>query len=183
MKLSTKLRVKVNKYLQLGRALYYSNLYTIGKGCTFQKIKFYKPLSGDMGKQSINIGNKVVIFRQTELVAYDDKPIIIGDNTFINQECLLRPNVTIGSNVAIGMRTSLISDSHEIGSSECRAGKASYLPITIGDGCWVGANCTILGGVTLGKGCVIAAGSLVNKDCEPNGLYGGVPARLIRKLH
>jgi maltose O-acetyltransferase len=36
--------------------------------------------------------------------------------------------------------------------------------------------------VTVGDGCVIAAGAVVAKDCEPNGLYVGVPARRARDL-
>ena len=50
------------------------------------------------------------------------------------------------------------------------------------DGCWICAGCTILPGVTIGEGCVIAAGSVVNKDCAPDGLYAGVPAKRIKDL-
>lgn len=55
-------------------------------------------------------------------------------------------------------------------------------PITVGDGCWIGARAVILPGVTIGDGCVIAAGAVVSKDCAPNGMYAGVPARRIREL-
>lgn len=54
--------------------------------------------------------------------------------------------------------------------------------ITVGDGCWIGTNVTILPGVNIRNGCVIGAGSLVTKDCEPNGLYVGVPAKRIKEL-
>ncbi|WP_417806940.1 acyltransferase [Thioclava sp.] len=50
----------------------------------------------------------------------------------------------------------------------------------IEDDVWIGANCTILDDVRLAKGCVIGAGSVVSKSTEPFGIYGGVPARLIR---
>lgn len=53
---------------------------------------------------------------------------------------------------------------------------------TVGDGCWIGANATILPGVTVAPGCVIAAGAVVTKDTEPDGLYAGVPARRVRDL-
>ena len=55
-------------------------------------------------------------------------------------------------------------------------------PITIGAGAWLGAGVTVLGGVTVGAGSVIAAGALVSGDTQPDGVYGGVPARLIRRL-
>lgn len=164
------------------RANYYSIFYSIGKECVFQNIRFHKPSSGKMGKKSIQIGNHVTIFRYTELVAYNDKPIVIGDGSFVNQRCTISPNTYIGDNVCIGHSVLLITDSHKIGSFEKRAGEAYYPPIHIENGCWIGAHSTVLGGVTIGKGCIIAAGSVVNKDCDPNSLYAGVPARLIRKL-
>ena len=54
--------------------------------------------------------------------------------------------------------------------------------IFIGDGCWIGANVTILPGIEIGTGCIIGAGALVTKNCKPNGLYVGVPAKRIRDL-
>lgn len=56
------------------------------------------------------------------------------------------------------------------------------MPIVIGRGCWIGANVTIMPGVTIGDGCVIGAGSLVTNDCEPNGVYVGIPARRKKEL-
>jgi len=44
----------------------------------------------------------------------------------------------------------------------------------------VGANAVVFPGVTLGEGCAVGALSLVNKDCEPWTIYGGVPARPIK---
>lgn len=52
--------------------------------------------------------------------------------------------------------------------------------IIIEDDVWVGINATIMSGVKLGKGSVIAAGSIVTKSTEPFGIYGGVPAKLIK---
>lgn len=77
----------------------------------------------------------------------------------------------------------MVTDSHEIGNEEKRAGTPYFPKISIGDGCWIGANSTILGGVNIGKGTIIGAGSLVNKDCEPNSLYAGVPAKLIKRIN
>lgn len=57
-----------------------------------------------------------------------------------------------------------------------------HKPITVGKGCWIGANAIILPGVTIGDGCIIGAGAVVNKDCAPNGLYVGVPTKRVRDL-
>ncbi len=92
-------------------------------------------------------------------------------------------HITIGNNVAVGMGTKFITNSHVIGDSEKRAGDGTVGDIVVEDGVWIGANVTVLQGVRIGKGGVIAAGAVVTKDTLPNCLYGGVPARLIKELH
>lgn len=52
--------------------------------------------------------------------------------------------------------------------------------IVIEDYVWIGANVFINPGVTIGRNCVVGANSVVTKDLEENGIYGGVPAKLIR---
>ena len=93
----------------------------------------------------------------------------------------IKDNVTIGRNTHIGSDVKFVCFTHEIGNSVQRVNKVRYGNITIGEGTWIGCNCTILPDVMIGKGCVIEAGSLVNKDCEDNGVYVGVPAKRIRE--
>ena len=45
---------------------------------------------------------------------------------------------------------------------------------------WIGANSTILRGVTVGEGSIIAAGAVVTKDVPPYSIVGGVPAKVIK---
>lgn len=110
--------------------------------------------------------------------------ITIGRGTFINRECVLDgfAPVRIGERCAIGMRAMLVTSSHRIGTCERRAGDLEPAPITVGDGCWIGAGAVLLPGVTVGPGCVIASGAVVTHDCTSDGLYAGVPARRIRDL-
>lgn len=51
---------------------------------------------------------------------------------------------------------------------------------TIGNDVWIGANVTVLGGVTIENGAVIAANSLVNSNIEPYAIYAGTPAKLVK---
>lgn len=52
--------------------------------------------------------------------------------------------------------------------------------VSIGNDVWMGRNVRIYNGINIGDGCIIGEGSLVRQDCEPYGIYAGIPARLIR---
>lgn len=108
----------------------------------------------------------------------------VGEKAMIAQEVFLHDHarITIGRNVWIGPRCTILTQTHEIGDAGCRAGLAVSMPVTIGDGCWLGGTVTVLPGVTVGAGCVIAAGAVVTRDCEPDGIYAGVPAVRKRDL-
>jgi len=68
------------------------------------------------------------------------------------------------------------------GAPERRAGAVGGKPVAVGNGCWIGARVMVMPGVSVGDGCVVAAGAIVTKDCEPHGLYAGVPAQRVRDL-
>ena len=113
------------------------------------------------------------------------KNIEIKEGSYINKECLLDAkggNITIGKNVGIGYRCQLLTTNHSYTDKIKRTGKVIASDITIGDGCWIGAGSIINPGVTIGDGCVIASGSVVTRDCISNGLYAGVPAKMIKRL-
>lgn len=52
--------------------------------------------------------------------------------------------------------------------------------IILEDDVWIGANATILSGVTIGKGAVVAAGAVVTESIPPYAIVGGVPAKVIK---
>ncbi|MCZ4076996.1 DapH/DapD/GlmU-related protein [Rhodococcus sp. H36-A4] len=108
----------------------------------------------------------------------------IGQGVFLNYDAFIDSSapVVIGDGVSFGMKVSIVTSSHQIGPSSKRAGAGTCEPVTIGIGAWLGANVTVQPGVTVGEGCVVGAGSLVTKNCEPNGLYVGIPARRVRDL-
>src|SRR3954447_2113658 len=108
----------------------------------------------------------------------------LGRGVLINDGVLIEnvQRVEIGARTAIAMRAMILTSSHELGSHDARAGGWRIAPVTIGAGCWIGAGAIIMPGVTIGDGYVIAAGGGVREDCEPDGLYGGIPARRLRDL-
>lgn len=59
---------------------------------------------------------------------------------------------------------------------------ALYGPIKVGNNVFIGIHSIILPGVTIGDNVVIGAGAVVSRDLPSNGVYGGVPARLINPI-
>jgi len=93
--------------------------------------------------------------------------------------------ITIGNGCDIGFKSCLITSTHKLESDfendrpidENRCG-----PIIIEDFVWIGANATILPGVTVKRGSVVAACALVTKDVEENCVVAGVPAKKVKSL-
>lgn len=105
--------------------------------------------------------------------------ITIGRDSFLNVGCFLDSSnapVRIGSGVRFGMEVMLVTSHHTLGDHTQRAAAPAAAPVTIGDGCWLGARVVVMPGVEIGPGCVIASGSVVTEDCTANGLYAGAPA-------
>lgn len=110
--------------------------------------------------------------------------LTIGARSFLNRGTFIdtAAPVIIGTHVAIAMNVQIITSSHRIGASQRRAGSATSASVRIGDGAWIGAGTIVLPGVSIGRGTVIAAGSVVSRSCEPDTLYAGIPARIVRRL-
>lgn len=115
--------------------------------------------------------------------------IHIGENAFINNFCRFYSHIRegseifIGKNVVIAMGCTLTTHTHIIGNSGRRAPRDTELkPIIIEEGCWIGANVTVLPGVRIGKGTVVGAGSVVIHDLDENSVYVGNPARKVKQL-
>lgn len=123
-------------------------------------------------------GKNVSISYSCELVG----PLEIGDFTVMSYNVQVRPHTLIGKNVDIGPNAVFITDTHELGNEKRRAGKPIYKKIIVEDGCWIGANTTILGGVTIGAGSIVSAGSVVATDIKPNSLVIGDRAKEVREL-
>lgn len=117
-------------------------------------------------------------------VVFRTSNVSIGRGSTINYRCLFdnRAPVTIGNNVGVAMDVRFVTSTHDTSNPLVRAGAGHVEGITVGDGAWIGVGATILPGVTIGEGAIIAAGAVVNSDCAAHAFYGGVPARLIRKL-
>lgn len=110
------------------------------------------------------------------------KNLSIGKNVFFNGGCRFQDQggITIGDGTLIGHNVVLATLNHDFDPAHRADLKPA--PIHIGKNVWVGANATILPGVSIGDGAVIAAGAVITKDVPSEMIVGGVPAKEIRKI-
>jgi acetyltransferase-like isoleucine patch superfamily enzyme len=106
----------------------------------------------------------------------------IGKNVFINFDCVFLDlgGITIEDNVMLAPKVCLLSEAHPISPTERQT--LTVGRIHIKKNAWIGANTTILKGVTIGENSVVAAGSVVSKDVPDNVIVGGTPAKIIKKI-
>ena len=88
--------------------------------------------------------------------------------------------ITIEDDVMIAPKVVISSEGHPISIEE--RNKLAVGRIHIKRNAWIGANVTILPGVTVGENSVVAAGAVVSKDIPDNVVVGGVPAKIIKYL-
>ena len=108
------------------------------------------------------------------------KNITLGQHVFINSGCRFQDQggITIGDGALIGHNVVLATLNHGLKPEERH--DLFPAPIHIGKNVWLGANVTVLGGVTVGDNVVIAAGAVVTRDVPANTVAAGVPARVVR---
>jgi len=104
--------------------------------------------------------------------------IYLGKNAEIRSGCYLiaRDKIIIGENSTLAYGTTILTTADPNGPYK----KA---PVVIGDNVWIGANVTILPGVTIGDYVVVAAGAVVTKDVPSGVLVAGVPAIVKKRFN
>ena len=117
----------------------------------------------------------------------------IGEDVYIDIDfrCEYGRNIHLGNNVMIAPDVKIFTATHSVHLSERmperkRPGGSICdtiaLPVTIGDGVWIGGNVTILPGITIGHNSVIEAGSVVVRDIPANSIAVGNPCRVIKRI-
>lgn len=115
------------------------------------------------------------------------KSLKIGKHSMITWFVLIEggANTVIGDRVFVGPGTKILTSTYKIQGfyaaeflpEDCH--EIEYGDVTIHDDAYIGANCTIMPGVTIGEGAVAGANCLVNKNLEPWSIYVGVPCKKI----
>lgn len=125
----------------------------------------------------------------SKIIVTTGASLTIGDNVGMTNVCLIcRENITIGNYVLIGADTMIMDsnfhDTNWRGRMDGTHGidKAISLPIAIGDNVFIGTRSIICKGVSIGTRSIVAAGSVVVKDIPADEIWGGNPARFIKKI-
>lgn len=139
-----------------------SNLAKIGKGT--------KIWNDAQIREGANIGENCVISKDV----YIDKNVNVGNGVKIENGVSVFHGATIEDDVFIGANVAFTNDKYP------RAFKTDWqiIPTLIKKGASIGANTTIVCGVTIGQYAMIGAGSVITKDIPDFGLAYGNPAEI-----
>ena len=107
--------------------------------------------------------------------------LIVGEHSAITH----RHFIDCTNSVVIGRFTTMAGFQSQIltHSIDLEKNRQTSAPVRVGDYCFIGTNCVLLGGSSLPNYSVLGAKSLLNKSfAESHQLYAGVPAQPIKKL-
>ena len=135
--------------------------------------------------QNVEISHNVYIGHNTILKAYHKNLLVIGEHTWIGQNCFFHSGggIEVGQAVGIGPCVKILTSEHiaDDRSVPILFTPLKFKPVVLKDGCDIGVGSVICPGVTVGEGAIIGAGSVVNKDIPNFEVWAGVPTRKIRQ--
>jgi acetyltransferase-like isoleucine patch superfamily enzyme len=136
--------------------------------------------------ENIELGNNIYVGHRTILKGYHQNRMIIGDNTWIGQNCFFHSagGLHIGNDVGIGPGVNIITSTHPLNRQKnlpILHRQPEFKKVRIESGCDIGIGATILPGVHIGKGAQVGAGAVVSRDIPPRAVAAGVPAKVIRE--
>lgn len=110
--------------------------------------------------------------------------LFVGDRSHLGESVIIQADgvVEIGNDVLLGPGVKIWSANHGFSDLTKPINEQPYekKKVTIGDGCWIGANAFLMPGVNLGEGCIVSAGAVVGaKDYPAYKIIAGNPARVI----
>lgn len=116
---------------------------------------------------------------------YHTRNLTLGDNIWIGRRAFIsaRGGLTIGNDVLIAFDSVILTE-HHIYKKNYLIRETGYMtkPVKIGNNVLIGAKAIIMPGVTIGNNVVIGTNSVVTKNVPSNSIYGGIPAKLIKKM-
>ena len=122
-------------------------------------------------REGARVGQNCVVGKDV----YVDATVVVGDDCKVENFASIYRGVTIGNRVFVGPHVCFTNDTYPRAVSP----DWKVLPTKMENGASIGANATILCGLTIGRNAMVAAGAVVTKDVPPHALVAGVPAKII----
>ncbi|MCB0352890.1 MAG: acyltransferase [Bdellovibrionales bacterium] len=204
----------VRGYLLFSYTRLYFQLLGIPEGVTLgQNIRIQRARSLQVERSGalLNVGDHSILYEHALVEVRGDGRVEIGRESILGDiRIVCRNSITIGSHFLSSWNVFLQDfDPHPLVGSERQKQVASMVrdfrpqfdspefdqcerysfqfpsePIVIGTNVWVGANVTILKGVTIGDNSIVATGAVVLRgEYPPNSVLAGNPARVVKTLH
>ena len=146
--------------------------------------------SSDVQSKQIGEGTRIwqyvvilpgaVIGRDSNICShcFIENKVVVGDRVTVKCGVQLWDGVTLEDDVFVGPNATFTNDLQP----RSRNASATLLPTLVKKGASIGANATILPGLTIGEGAMVGAGAVVAKDVPARTLVVGNPARIVRAL-
>lgn len=184
-----KLHAQLSKFKHNLITIYYRVKYffvfvKFGKNVTIKERFRINPMLGyNTNLLKISLGNHVNF--EPGVTLQGSGKIIIGDWVSFGQNTMIgcSSQVEIGFATIIASNVSIRDTDHKYSDLTKTISSQGIVTekVKIGEDVWIGSNATITKGVRIGKGAIIAANAVVTHDVPPGCIYGGVPAKLIKK--
>jgi acetyltransferase-like isoleucine patch superfamily enzyme len=145
-------------------------------------------LRGEAAGEAITFGEQAVVEHGVTFWISPEHPasaIRIGARSFVGHHSYIAAHdpITIGDDVLIASFSYVGSSNHQTARLDVPIREQGMVgePIVIEDDVWVGTHVSVLPGAILRRGCVIAANAAVNCEVPEYEVWGGVPARFIKR--
>lgn len=131
----------------------------------------------------IELGSHIYLAPGVNLQGWWKGQLIIGDNVWLGSNAFIDgKDVTLRGDIGVGPGVIFIGSEHTGLPADVPMIKTDLRisPIVVERGVDIGANATILPGVTIGENSIIGAGAVVTRDVAPGTVVAGVPARVLK---
>lgn len=180
----------ITKVVFWGNDVQYSTFKTVGIPYVSVAIGGSCLIGSNLRMNNGIVGNPIGNYNRCTIFVDKGAKLILGLNLGISQAAIVcHTSITIGNNVKIGGGVSIYdTDFHSLDyllrnnpltdtKNKCK------LPVVIMDNVFIGANSTILKGVTVGQNSIVGACSVVTKSIPSNEIWAGNPAKYIKSIN
>jgi acetyltransferase-like isoleucine patch superfamily enzyme len=124
----------------------------------------------DVSRTNISLGVEMWVGRRLSM----------GSCSTIGQRCYIdaRGGIRMDSSASVSREAALLTATHMPDDPDFTA---TFAPIHLGRGSWIGVRALLMPGVRIGEGAVVGAGAVVTSNVAPYDIVAGVPARTVRK--